>query len=110
MIYESVFNELFEYHCPDCDGENGNHYPGCIYEGTDGPKGSGGGHRGGGGGNRIPTLIAAIGLVFMVFAIMALIAVVFRIDIEKVPAPILVIAFLIIMFFLSYFIYGRKKG
>lgn len=21
-------------HCPDCDGDSGRHYPGCIYEGT----------------------------------------------------------------------------
>ena len=24
-----------EHRCPDCDGTGGNHYPGCVYDGTD---------------------------------------------------------------------------
>ena len=24
--------------CPECDGTDGNHYPGCLYEGTGGSR------------------------------------------------------------------------
>lgn len=26
-------------HCPDCDGSDGNHFPGCDYDGTKGGRG-----------------------------------------------------------------------
>lgn len=29
-------------HCHECDGLHGNHYPGCIYEGSSGRAGCGG--------------------------------------------------------------------
>jgi hypothetical protein len=46
-------------HCWECDGDNGNHYPGCIYDGT-GKKGESYRPSGNGGAQFILFLIVGI--------------------------------------------------
>lgn len=96
-----------QHRCPDCDGENGNHYPGCIYEGTEG-QGGRGYHRGGDNGK--PPILAGIVITIAGFLILAFIITIFGIDPENIPAPVLIIAFLVVLFVLCYLIYGRKSS
>ena len=96
-----------QHRCPDCDGENGNHYPGCIYEGTEGQGGRG--YRRG-GDNGTPPILAGIVITIAGFLILAFIITIFGIDPENIPAPVLIIAVLVVLFVLCYLIYGRKSS
>lgn len=79
-----------EHRCPDCDGTGGNHYPGCVYDGTDSnysfSRGSGGGM------STLGAIMCTIGSLFGV----ALIFTALDVDVENVPAFVIVILWIIV--------------
>ena len=79
-----------EHRCPDCNGTGGNHYPGCVYDGTDSnyrpSRGSGGGM------STLGAIMCTIGSLFGV----ALIFTVLDVDVENVPAFVIVILWIIV--------------
>ena len=79
-----------EHRCPDCDGTGGNHYPGCVYDGTDSnyrPS-----RCSGGGMSTLGAIMCIIGSLFGV----ALIFTVLDVDVENVPAFVIVILWIIV--------------
>ena len=79
-----------ENRCHECDATGGDHYPGCIYEGTDSnyriPRGSGNGM------STFGAIMCTIGSLFGV----ALIFTVLDVDVENVPAFVIVILWIVI--------------
>lgn len=79
-----------EHSCPDCDGTGGNHYPGCVYDGTDSnysfSRGSGGGM------STLGAIMCTIGSLLGV----ALIFTALDVDVENVPAFVIVILWIIV--------------
>lgn len=78
------------HHCPECDATGGNHYPVCTYEGT----GSEGRHSYGrrGGMSTFGAILCVIGG----FVGVAVIFTLFGVDVEKVPASVIVILLIIV--------------
>ena len=102
-----------EHRCPDCDGTGGNHYPGCVYDGTDSnyrPSSCSGG-----GMSTLGAIMCTIGSLFGV----ALIFTALDVDVENVPAFVIVILWIIVASVIAGvvsvfkerqgFSYGRRK-
>ena len=87
-----VFNmsEYNDYHCPECDGTGGNHYPGCTYEGTG--KENYHSSRSGGGMSTFGAVLCTIAS----FIGGALFFVILGIDVEKVPVFFIVLVIAVI--------------
>ena len=79
-----------ENHCPECDATGGDHYPGCIYEGTDSDY-----RISRGSGNGMSTLGAITCTIGSLFGV-ALIFTVLDVDVENVPAFVIVILWIIV--------------
>lgn len=79
-----------ENRCPECDATGGEHFPGCIYEGTDSnyriPRGSSNGM------STLGAIMCTIGGLFGV----ALIFTIFDVDVENVPASIIVVLWIVL--------------
>lgn len=79
-----------EHRCPDCDGTGGNHYPGCVYDGTDSnyrpSRGSGGGM----------STLGAILCVIGGFVGVAFLLMILNIEVDDVPAFVLLILIIVI--------------
>ena len=54
-----------DHRCPDCDGLGGNHYPECIYDGTDGPGHYSGENGGGGISPFVVVICICVGIVLL---------------------------------------------
>lgn len=79
-----------EHRCPDCDGTGGNHYPGCVYDGTDCNYSFS--RASGGGMSTLGAIMCTIGSLFGV----ALIFTALDVDVENVPAFVIVILWIIV--------------
>lgn len=77
-------------HCPECDATGGNHYPGCTYEGTGSNE-----RYSSGSGNGMSTF-GAIMCVIGGFLGVAIIFTLFDVDVESVPAFVIVILLIIV--------------
>lgn len=95
--------DYYDDDCPDCGGTDGNHYPGCTYEGT---SGGGGYYRGSSGGN-MSTFAAVNCTVGGLIGAAALVAL-FTDDVESVPVGVIILLWIIIGSVLAVIISGRK--
>ena len=75
--------------CHECDGMDGNHYPGCNYDGM----GSSGGyyHVPSGGGSTIGAILCVVGGLVMI----ALLFTVFGVEVSECPVIILIILWIV---------------
>ena len=89
-------------HCPECDGTRGHHYPGCTYEGTGGE-----GYHSSRSGNGMSTL-GAILCVIASFIGAALVFTLLGIDVENVPAIVILIVIIVIASILGAI--GSSRG
>lgn len=87
--------------CPECDGTDGNHYPGCLYEGT-----GGSGYRSPRGNNGMSTG-GAVFIAIISFVLTAVVFMVLGVDVSNVPAIVIVIVYIIIVSVLT--VIGSKR-
>lgn len=78
------------HRCPECDATGGNHYPGCTYEGTGSEEHYSSGRRG--GRSTFGAFLCVIGG----FVEVAFILILFGVDVEKVPASVILILIIIV--------------
>ena len=79
-----------ENRCPECDGTGGHHYPGCTYEGTEGN------YRYSSGSGKGMSTFGAIMCVIGGFVGVALLLTILNIEVDDVPAFVLVILIIVI--------------
>ena len=99
MIFAGVLFEqegvlMSEYNhenrCPECDGTGGNHYPGCTYEGAEGN------YRYSSGSGKGMSTFGAILCVIGGFVGTVRLLMILNIEVDDVPAFVLVILIIVI--------------